>query len=131
MALKDTEELNRYLLNSGQHDKLVDYSQLLDTRKASELRERRKRIFEEDLEHEFRPDMMSIDHLISAVATPHPESRNLVETTPDYDSISFTGQVVTTDDGTTIERPAGSIYEVTEYYPDDTDPETSCQNGGL
>jgi hypothetical protein len=34
MVVKDTEELNRYLLEKGEHDKLVDYSLILDTKKA-------------------------------------------------------------------------------------------------
>ena len=80
LVLKDTEELNRYLLDRGEHDKLVDYSQLLDTRKAQELRERQNRIFEEDLDHEYRPDLSNIDHLISTTNTQLPGSRDLVET---------------------------------------------------
>ena len=80
LVLKDTEELNRYLLDNGELDKIVDYSLLLDTRKAQELRERQNRIFEEDLDHEYRPDLSNIDHLISATNTQLPGSRDLVET---------------------------------------------------
>lgn len=70
LVLKETEDFNRYLLERGEHDKLVDYSLLMDTKSAQELRERQKRIFDEDLDHEYRPELVNIDNLLSAVNVP-------------------------------------------------------------
>lgn len=70
MVVKDTEDLNRYLLEKGEHDKLVDYSLILDTKKAQDLLKRQKRVMEEDLDHEYRPELVNIDHLVSAASVP-------------------------------------------------------------
>ena len=116
-VVRDTEQFNKYLLEKGEHDKLVDYSLILSPRKAQDLRERHKRVFEEDQEHEYRPELVNLDHLlapvddlISTVRVDKPGSRDLYETMPDLSSIQFPSTITVGD--STISRPAGSIYEV-------------------